>query len=719
MAERPTFSPHWHRVAPTRPRLRPHVQITRQRYRKRRWHVAHDPASNKFYRLNPVSHELVGLLDGVRTVEEAWNIVVDKHGDGAPTQPEVIQLVSNLYNANLLSIEATPETEQLLRRQRDRLAQKVKGQAVGIMYFRMKLFNPDGIIAAVEPTLRPVLNRWGLLAWGVFVLFALVRLFSHTEELASGFKDAIAPSNWGWLIVVFVVAKAFHELGHGVICKRFGGQVPEFGVLLLVLVPSPYVDASACWAFPSKWQRVAVGAGGMIFELLLAAAMAHVWLSTPPGNLLHQIAYNAMLTAGLSTVLFNANPLMRFDGYYILSDLIEIPNLMQRSFKHLQFLMQKHIYRLEEATPPTTQPGEGAILTVYGLCALAYRVFLFITITLYVMGKLFAIGLILALWTAAAWFIMPVVKLVKWLSSAPMLSEHRGRTIGLTLGMLAVGAVLIGMIPMPDVRRGVGVVESLERTGVFIGEPGFVDAAFVRPGDRVEKGQIIAVLDSPQLSAQLDSVRAQLDEFESVEREATARSPSAVPVARERVAATRSALTFMEERAERLAIRAPHAGVYVGSDPHDMLGRLANAGEAIGEVVNTDDVRVAASMTQTEAAWLFDEAEKPRVSIRPVSMPSVVVRGDSVRAIDAGQAHLPHASLGYAGGGTIQTRQDDRTGLATEDAQFLVYVEPADSSEWWGVPGERVYLRFRLSAKPLAVQWVDRLHKLIQGRVQL
>lgn len=719
MAERATFSPHWHRVAGTKPRLRPHVQITRQRYRGRRWHVVHDPASNKFYRLSPVSHEIVGLLDGRRTVEDAWKIVIERHGDGAPTQPEVIQLVSNLYNSNLLAIEASPETEQLLRRQKDRLVKKVQGQAVGIMYFRVRLFNPDAIISAVEPVLRPLIGRVGLVLWAAFVLFTLSRLVAHSEALQSGFRDAIAPGNWGWLIVVYVVAKALHELGHGVVCKRFGGQVPEFGAMLLVLVPSPYVDASACWAFPSRWQRMAVGAGGMIFELFFAGVMAHIWLTTSPGNLMHQLAYNAMLTAGLSTVLFNANPLMRFDGYYILSDLLEIPNLAQRANQHLQFLMQRYVYRLEEATPPTSDRAEQWTLTIYGIAALVYRMFLFVTITLYIMGKMFAIGLILALWTAAAWFIMPLFKLVRWLSSGPKIGDHRARTIAITLGLVALGTILIGVVPAPDVRRGVGVVESVSRAGVFIGETGFVEEALVRPGDVVEAGQVLAVLSSPQLTSQIAMSRAQLAEYESIEREATAMSPSAVDVARERVAAARSALRFLEERAGRLTIRAPIAGTFVGPDPGDTIGQMASLGENLGEVVDTGNVRIAAAMTQLEAAWLFDEGERPRVAMRPLSRPSVVVRGEGIRAIDAGQAYLPHASLGFAGGGTIRTQSDDRSGLRTETDQFIVYVDPAPSDEWAGVPGERVHLRFRLTRKPLAVQWVDRLHKLIQGRVQL
>lgn len=158
MAERPTFSPFWHRVRSMKPRLRPHVQITRQFYRGRRWHVVRDPSSNQFYRLNPIAHEFVGLFDGTRTVEEIWKIVLERHGDAAPTQGESIQLISQLYNSNLLSADVSPETEQLLRRGRERTKQKAAQQAIGIMYFKIRVFNPDRYLAWLEPILRPVLN---------------------------------------------------------------------------------------------------------------------------------------------------------------------------------------------------------------------------------------------------------------------------------------------------------------------------------------------------------------------------------------------------------------------------------------------------------------------------------------------------------------------------------------------------------------------------------
>ena len=723
MTDRPTFSPFWHRVRSMKPRLRPHVQITRQYYRGQRWHVVHDPATNQFYRLSPIAHEFVCLLDGKREVEHVWDSTLARHGDDAPTQNEIIQLLSQLYNSNLLSVEATPETEQLLGRGRERTKKKVQQQAIGLMYFKVKLFNPDRILTLIEPVLRPVLNKWGFLAWCAWVLAAAIAVLPHWEDLQTGFGSAIAPSNWAWMIAVFVVVKLIHETGHGVICRRFGGQVPEFGVMMLVLIPAPYVDASACWAFPSKWQRMAVGAGGMIFELFVAGVAAFLWLSTHDGQLLHQLSYNAMLTASVSTVLFNANPLMRFDGYYILSDLLEVPNLMQRSFGMLKHLAQQYIYRIKDLQPPSSDPAEQTILIVYGILAMAYRVFLFFSITLYVMGQLFGLGLILAVWTAVMWFILPVGGFVHWLATNPKLAEFRPRAIFTSIGLIALGLVAVGLIPAPDNRRAVGVVESAQRSGVFFNVDGFVEAAFVRPGDRVKEGDPIVQLKSNELRAQLASVIAMQEEAAAVERDAMrSGNEGAAQVARERQAMLASQRAVFEGRVARLTVRAPHAGVVVGADPAAAIGSFVKEGDGICEVVDMDQLRVAAVLTQTEASWLFELAqEQYEVEMRLASNVAKVIDGDNVRVVDAGQRELPHAGLGYGGGGTFETKQEDKQGRATKGPQFKAFIdakEPGTLSAA-GAPGEKVALRFSLPSRPLIGQWVDRLQKLIQGRVNI
>lgn len=722
MSERLTFSPLWHRVRALKPRLRPHVQVTRQHYRGRRWHVVHDPASNQFYRLSPVAYEMVGLLDGNRTVEEVWNISLGNHGDAAPTQGEAIELLGQMYNANLLAVDITPETEQLLSRGRERLRKRVQQQAIGLMYFKVRLFNPDRYLSWLEPILRPLLNRWGFMLWAVGIAMALYQVLPYWGELAAGFHDAIAPANWFWMMAVFVVLKAIHETGHGVICKRFGGQVPEFGVMLLVLLPAPYVDASSTWAFPSKWRRMAVGAGGMIFELAVAAIAATVWVATlnSGASLIHQLAFNAMFTASISTVIFNANPLMRFDGYYILSDLLEVPNLMQRSMKMLQHVAQKHIYRIQQTRAPSTSRSEQTTLAVYGLLAMIYRIVLFFSITLYIIGQLFAIGLFLAVWTAAAWFIIPVGKFAHWLASSPQLDDSRPRAILTSLVLIAATAGGVGLIPFPDHRRASGVVESLTRMAVPVMTDGLVLRAHVRAGDRVKAGDPILTCANPEMAASLEVARQRLAEYESYERQYTKLDPGAAEVARDKLRGQRELIAALQRRIDGLVIRAPADGVVVpgatGHDPQSLPGAYVHRGQILCLVVDPDRTRIAATLTTIQAAPLMDHAADLRkVEIRRFSDPYDAIPGRGVRVEDAGQRVIRHAALGAKGGGTVELDPQDRSGLSTKNYQFTVYVD----ADGLGPPGERVRLRFTLPPRPLLEQWIDRLQRMIQGRVNI
>lgn len=719
--DRPTFSPFWHRVRSMKPRLRPHVQITRQHYRGRRWHVVHDPTNNQFYRLSPIAYDFVSLLDGTRGVEESWKISLAKFGDMAPTQNEIIELLGQLYNSNLLSIDAPPETEQLLGRGRERAQKRALQQAVGLMYLKLRLFNPTPILNFVEPLLRPLLNKWGFFAWLAFIITMLVNLAPHWRELAGGLDSITSPSNWGWMLLTFVLLKLWHETGHGVICHRFGGQVPEFGVMLLVLIPSPFVDASSCWAFPSKWQRIAVGAGGMIFELFAAAVAAIVWLNTPEGSFERQIAYYIMLTSGVSTVLFNANPLMRFDGYYILSDLLEVPNLMTRSANMLKYLFQRYVYGLKQARSPSTQRGEQIILIVYGVLSLAYRVLLFVGITLYVLGLFFFVGLFLAVWTAAMWFVLPTGKFIHWLSTSSQLIDHRARAIATTLAMIAGGAMLVGMLPLPDYRRATGVVESPFASGVYQGTDGFVAEAYVQTGDHVKKDDPIVLLSSPDLQAEHDFAVAAISEMEGRLAEAIAKEDTAgAAAARRSLVSLHDQWTDVKRRLGELVVRSPHDGTIVLNDPHLLVGSYGKQGRAICMVADTAHRRIAITVSQTDADWLFDlPRDQYEVQMRLVSRPSDVVTGHAVRPVQAAQRRLPHAALSFAGGGAIQTNQQDPTGRTATTEQFPVYVEIEEGTLGEAALGQRVYLRFALPHKSLMTQAIERLERAIQGKVNL
>ncbi len=524
------------------------------------------------------------------------------------------------------------------------------------------------MLAWIEPFFRPLLNRWGFMAWVVLVIAG------SRDDPAPHWESAhLRPVRVGdrqttcsLMGVVFVATKLWHELGHGVICKRLGGQVPEFGAMLLVLVPSPYVDATAAWAFKSKWQRMAVGAGGMIFELFVAAIAAFVWLRTPEGSTLHQVAYNVLFLSSVATVVFNANPLMRFDGYYILSDWLEVPNLAHRSNQMLKFLFQKHVYRVRGAVPPTGVLSEAVILLVYGVAAMAYRMFLFISISLYVMGKMFALGLFLAVWTAATWFILPVGRFAHWLATNTSVQDRRTRVWGTTAALTAAAILLVGVIPLPDHRRadGVGVLEPVHRSTLFSAADGFVASAHVRPGQRVKKGDAIVTMESDRLVAERRHAVAQLQEAESRRDASVARNIAESQVASDYCRTLREHLGLIDQRLAGLTIVAPHDGVIVTNDPATLVGAFVNKGDMLCEVVEPRDVRVTAVLTQPESSWISDRALRSVEVRRAGRVRDTIARiKDRVRIVGAAQRELPHDALGYAGGGTIEIdRQEDAGG---------------------------------------------------------
>ena len=713
---RPTFSGLWHRVRHLRPMLRAQVQVSRQRYRGRAWRVLRDPTSGRFFRVDEAGWSFVGRLDGRRSVESIWNGLLEEDADAAPTQGEVVALLGRLSAANLVRSEASVETEQLLRRSSERKEQRAKSTLMNVLFFRVPVFNPDALVSWIEPVFRPALNRFGLAAWAAFMVFVIVKLVPAGDRLGEALGQAIAPRNVVWLLGVYVVAKALHELGHAVMVKRFGGAVPECGVMLLVLVPSPYVDASAAWSLESRWKRAAVGAAGMIFELALAGGAALVWLATPTGEVVNQLAFNAMLTAGVSTVLFNTNPLMRFDGYFILSDLLDMPNLMQRSFQQLKHLGVRLLYSAAKPEAPTASgAGERSVLTAYGLSAMAYRVVLFVGITMLLMERLFAIGLVLALWTGGVWLIGPLLKWARYLVSDRALERMRWRA-GLVTAAVVIGAgAAIGLVPMPDVRSAPGVLVSDAQTPVYVRVAGAVVSAPVAEGHAVRKDQPIVVLSNPGLEARLAAARGQLGVLEGLERAAVDRSPATVDLAQQRTRAQRVVVEELEQQVERLTVRAPHDGVIVGGDPAEALGAWMNAGARVCIVVDADRLHVEASAAQRDASWLaaLDRAAYG-VEVRRVGAIDDVATGGAVDVAPAGRRDLAHEALGVMGGGGVVTEAGAQDVATTR--RFPVRIEAAGLG---GAPGERVRVRFVLPARPLLRQWSERLARVIQDKVEL
>ena len=724
--DRPTFSESWHRVASLRPRLRAGAQVHRQHFRGRMWHVLQDPASNDYFRLSESAYHFVALLDGRRTVRDAWRICEDQLGDAAPTQGEAIQLLGQLYTSNLLMAELAPDAEGLLKRYRKRRAREVQGYLTSLLFARIPLIDPDRFLERWVGVFGRAFTWPGLIVWLALLATAGYFLAGRTGELVGRTDSLFAAANLPLLYAALVVTKVCHEFGHGFAVKRFGrvtgtsGEVHTMGVMLLVFMPLPYVDASSAWAFRRKRHRVVVGAAGMLVELAIAATAAIVWAHTGH-SALRGVCYNIMFIASVSTLLFNGNPLLRYDAYYILSDLLEIPNLAPRSRQYLMYLVRRYVYGAKRLQNPAHTAGERAWFVFYGIASTVYRTFIFAMILLFVTDRLprqFAlVAAACAVLAAFMWLCVPLGKFVKYLATSQELARTRPRAVAITSAVILALVAAVGAIPAPDRVKVEGVVEPVDLTEIHAREGGFVEGWVGEPG-RVPEGAVLAELREDQFDIDLARLQGRLAELKR--KRSAARAPgtgdtAALPVIEDYIAQTREEIARLQRRKADLRVTAPGDGLWVPERREGMVGRYAEPGEKLGRFVGLSDVRVLAVVDQADKRLLDDAGD--RVEIRVRGRPEVHTYGRRTQTLPVGTRKLPSAALGYAAGGTIATDPEDREGTRAAEPVFQVRVRPEGRAELR--PGQRVVLRFETGRKPLAVQWWHSLRRLVQRRFKI
>lgn len=721
---RPTFSESWYRVADLKVRLRPSAQMSRQFYRGERWYVVRDPAGNQFHRLSAPAYAFVALLDGTRTVAEAWELTGGQLADSAPTQNEVIQILSQLHSANLVEANVTPDAAVLLRRHKRMVQRQWKGRLMNVLFPRIPLWDPDEFLKRWMPAMKPLLSWWGLALWFVVVISAVIALVPEWDKLKGGVQMAMDPSYWPWLWLTFVGVKLVHELGHAFACRRFGGECHELGVMFLVLVPAPYVDASSAWLFPSKWARAFVGAAGMVFELFVAGLMAFVWLNTQEGTLLHYLAFNTMLIASVSTILFNANPLLRYDGYYILSDLLEIPNLRYRSPEYSLGLIKRHLFKVK-LTQPLPPVGQRVWLLLYAISSSIYRTFIGFMIILIVWDKVPMIGILMAIGGAITWLCVPVFKTLKYLLIEPELHRKRMRAAMWTVGAIATVVVVVGLLRFSVTYTAEGYVDAANKVVLHAGAPGVVETIVARDGQALKQGDVILVCSNLELDAEIARLNARLSALRARYEQGIVRDRAEAQATLEQIADLENELKLDKERRDRLTLRSPIDGVLIAPDLDHLIGRYITEREEVAIVSDPSELLVRVSLPQDDAALRYTEgsaspetlARGQQAKIRLASMgwqDSELVGFIEERT--APQWMLPHASLGHMGGGPSQIDPTDTKGVKLLKPQIEVYVR-VPNPDGKLITGQRAYLRFDLGQrKPLIWNWSRRLWQIFQSQ---
>jgi putative peptide zinc metalloprotease protein len=726
-ADRTTFHESWYRVAGLHPSLRTTVQTRRQHFRGRRWHVVQDASNNQYFRLDDAAYHLVSLLDGRRTVEHAWRICQEQLGDGAPTQGEAIQLLGQLYTSNLLQSDLPSDAAAMLENARQRTRRQVTGFLTNVMFMRIPLMDPDAWLDRWERVMGPIFAPVGMVAWLALMAAAVLTVASRAGDLVGGAFSVLAPGNLFLLYAAFVVVKALHELGHAVATKRIGritgsgGEVHTVGLTMLVLTPVPYVDASSAWAFRSKWHRALVGAAGMYVELGLAAVAAIVWANTSPGTV-HALAYNVIFVASISTLLFNGNPLLRFDGYYILSDVLELPNLAQRSKTHLHGLVKRHVWGLRSATLPAESRGEWWWLPAYAIAAMVYRVVICVGIILFVADKLFFLGTIMAAAAVVSWMILPAVRFARYVLISPELSRVRPRAVATTAATILLVLGGSGLLPLPDRDRAEGVVEPVDVAVVYVRTEGFVDDVLPSGAEADPQGAPLMVIRNIDLETHRRGLVADR-RLTALERDRAAVDQVALAQSlTERIVAIDEQIAQADERLSALAVRAPIEGRWIAPDVDRLPGAHLERGDAVGVVASVDRLLVRAVADQSLGPRIGPEiGPEGRVEIRVHGRPDLQLIGRVKRVMPAGSLQLPSAALGYRAGGATQVVEGDEDGTEAIEPFFEVHIELDEQAAARAslCSGQRVDVRFEMPARPLLVQWWRAARQLVQRRFQV
>jgi putative peptide zinc metalloprotease protein len=707
------YSPSWYRVAELRPRLRQHLDIQRHRYRGQTWHILRDRSSGRSFRFAPSTYDVIGQLDGRRNVQEIWESVLARYGDDAPGQDEVISLLGRLHSADLLQADLPPDTEELLKRHRSHKEKAWKQQYGNPLRVRIRLVDPDRFLVALLPYVGPVFGRLGALLWLIAVVTAGVLAARHWPELgAHASERALAPWNLVLIYFTYPLVKALHELGHAFAARRWGAEVHEMGIMLLVLMPVPFVDASATTVFARASQRAVVAAAGIMVELLLAALALFLWISLEPG-LPRDIAFNVMLIGGVSTLFFNGNPLLRFDGYYILVDAVGIPNLAPRSNQYLGYLLQRYLFGLESVRSPVSAPGERAWFIGYGIAAGIYRFVLLFVIIAMIADYYLPAGVLLGAWAIANQVVMPLFKHVRRLLSQPQYRPKRARTAAVSAGLTAAILVALFIVPMPRYGYAEGVLWLPERAQVRAGTDCFIERLRVASGDAVEQEQAVFECSDPLLSTEVDAMAARLTELRARRMSVRQTDLTQAEIIREEIDTVVADLERARERLGSLTIRAPTAGRIVIPHSQDLEGRFVRKGETLAYVLDGSAPTVRVVIPQTEISLVQQSA--PEVDVRLSEHLPETLPGRVLREVPAATDTLPSPALGSLGGGPFAIDPSDERGQRlTEEAFELDVRLPADLevAGWGG----RAHVRFDAGTAPLAAQWYRRLRQMFLRR---
>ncbi len=719
-------------------RKRPDLAARRQHYQGRSYWVVKDPVGLQYFRFQEEEFAILNMLDGEISLDE----IKDRFEADFPPQKitleELQQFLGMLHRNGLVIADVGGQGRQLHKRRGEKKRQELFQTVSNILCIRFKGFDPERVLNWLYPYVRWFFSPATATACVLFALSALTLVFVEFDRFRAKlpeFHQFFNLHNGFWLMVVLCVTKVMHEFGHGLSCKHFRGECHEMGVMILVLTPCLYCNVSDSWMLPNKWHRAFIGAAGMYVELLLASICTYLWWFSYPG-LVNRICLDVMFVSSVSTVIFNANPLLRYDGYYILADITEIPNLRQKATTILSSKLGEWCLGMDPTEDPFLPQRNQIFFALYSVAAAAYRWFVALAICFF-LYKLFQsyhlkiIGEIVVLASLWGLAVLPLYQVGKFFYVPGRLDQVKKPRFYASLGVVTVLLLLAVFLPLPHSITCTLELQARDALPVYVDVPGQLAAVDVQQGQQVSKGQTLAQLRSLDLDLAMAKLEGSIAEnrarLQSLHQQAT-HDPHAmleVPAVQKALATFEDQLQEKRKDRERLRLSAPAAGTVL---PPPYTPRREDPGERLPSWSGTPLDREnrdafleegvlfcqIGEPKRLEAILVIDQAdrnmvrEKQRVDIMLDSYPGQIIHS-TIAEIAESELKIAPQRLSKKAGGDLDTKTDLHTGVEKPMSTSYQARVPIDA------PNDRCQLGLRGQAR-VYTDWIPlgtRLWRLI------
>lgn len=727
------------RSSTTRPvglRRRGDLITTRQVYQGQAWWVVKDPIALSYYRFRPEEYALLDMLDGEASLEDLKDQFEARFPPRRIKLDELARFVATLHRSGLVIGDRPGQGPQLFERRRQKTLQQWKSWFGNVLALRFRGFDPDKLLARLDPWLGWLFEPPAIVAMLVFAASALLLVlvnFDTFQAKLPEFHQFFASGNWLYLAIALAFTKVFHEFGHGLSCKHYGGECHEMGVMMLVLTPCLYCDVSDSWMLPSKWKRAAIGAAGMYVEVILASIATFLWWNSH-GGIFNQLCLDVMFVSSVSTLLFNANPLLRYDGYYILSDLLEIPNLKQKAKSITSRITSKWCLGIKQPDDPFLPQRRLGLFALYAVASALYGWMVSLSIFLFMWNvfkpyRLEVIGQFLACMALWGLVVRPVQGMIKFLNIPGRRDEVKAVNLTITAIVATVLLAAIALIPLPQrVWCGAELRPRGEET-VYVTVAGRLESQAVKAGALVKQGDELARLSSIDLDLQIAELEGKAADartrLASLERERFTDPAAALEIGtvEESLKSITEQLEKKHKNRTELVLRAPRDGIVLPpasvKEQPEAAGKLPVwsgsplSPQNLGAMLMEGTVLcMVGEPEKFEAVMVVDQSEVEFVGRGQhvdLKLDSFPWRTFSGRVEELAETHIESSSerMSVKAGGLVPT-ETDASGREMPISTSYEAMMALDDTETVLTPGMRGTARIQVGSRTVG-QWLLRL----------